>query len=96
MPGTAATRLLQFVAAACLIVTGFADDAKSIVMVESESYVQLNSEKHLLALDDSDVWLVEFFSPMCGSCEEFKSTWIEVAAALNGQALSLVSVVFYA
>ena len=92
----AATRFLQFVVAACFIVSGFADDTKSIVMIESEHYVQLDSEKHISALDDSDVWLVEFFSPMCGSCEEFKSTWIEVAAALNGQALSLVSVVFYA
>ena len=88
MPGPAATRFLQFVVAACFIVSGFADDTKSIVMIESEHYVQLDSEKHISALDDSDVWLVEFFSPMCGSCEEFKSTWIEVAAALNGQVLS--------
>jgi hypothetical protein len=93
MPGpAAATRFLQFVVAACFIVTGFADDTKSIVMVESESYVQLDSEKHISALDDSDIWLVEFFSPMCGSCEEFKSTWIEVAAALNGQVVSRVSI----
>ena len=84
----AATRFLQFVVAACFIVSGFADDTKSIVMIESEHYVQLDSEKHISALDDSDIWLVEFFSPMCGSCEEFKSTWIEVAAALNGQVLS--------
>ncbi len=61
------------------------DDSKSIVMVESEPYVHLDSEKHLAAVDDTDIWLVEFFSPMCGSCTEFKSTWAEVSSALNGQ-----------
>ena len=61
------------------------DDSKSIVMVESEPYVQLNTEKHLAAVDDTDIWLVEFFSPMCGSCTDFKSTWAEVSSALNGQ-----------
>lgn len=78
------TRTLLFFAT-CLVVKGSADDATSIVMVESEPYVQLDAEKHLAALDDPDIWLVEFFSPMCGSCAEFKSTWMEVASALHGQ-----------
>ena len=78
--------LLLLLATVCLVATGSPDDTtKSIVIVESESYEQLDSEKHLAALDDSDIWLVEFFSPMCGSCTEFKSTWTEVASALNGQ-----------
>ena len=83
---SAAHQLLSLLlTAACLAVAAASDDAKSIVMVEADPYVPLDTEKHLAALDDSDVWLVEFFSPMCGSCTDFKSTWVEVASALNGQ-----------
>jgi thioredoxin-like negative regulator of GroEL len=28
-----------------------------------------------LVIDDSRVWAVEFYSPMCGSCTEFSPTW---------------------
>lgn len=28
-----------------------------------------------LVLNDSRVWVVEFYSPMCGSCSEFAPTW---------------------
>ena len=86
MPASAAHQLLSLLlTAACLALAAASDDAKSIVMVEADPYVPLDTEKHLAALDDSDVWLVEFFSPMCGSCTDFKSTWAEVASALNGQ-----------
>lgn len=84
MPALAVTSMSLFFVL-CFIVTGSADDVTSIVMVEADSYVQLDAEKHRAALDDPDIWLVEFFSPMCGSCAEFKTTWMEVAAALNGQ-----------
>jgi hypothetical protein len=77
--------ILLLLATACLVAIGSPDDSKSIVIVEAESYEQLDSEKHIAALDDQDIWLVEFFSPMCGSCADFKSTWTDVASALNGQ-----------
>ena len=65
-------------------------------MVEAEAYALLDSEKHIAALDDQEIWLVEFFSPLCGSCTEFKSTWTEVASALNGQVcLAFVLVMFW-
>ena len=83
---SAAHQLLSLLlTAACLALGAASDDAKSIVMVEADPYVPLDTEKHLAALDDSDIWLVEFFSPMCGSCTDFKSTWAEVASSLNGQ-----------
>ncbi len=86
MPTLAAQGVLLLLAAACFMANASStDDSKSIVMVESEPYVQLNAEKHLAAVDDTDIWLVEFFSPMCGSCTDFKSTWAEVSSALNGQ-----------
>jgi hypothetical protein len=86
MPTLAAQGVLLLLAAACFMANASSsDDSKSIVMVESEPYVQLNTEKHLAAVDDTDIWLVEFFSPMCGSCTDFKSTWAEVSSALNGQ-----------
>ncbi len=75
--------------AAFLISRGSPDDDKSVVMIEVEPYAQLDAEKHIAALDDPDVWLVEFYSPMCGSCAEFKSTWMEVATSLNGQVFFL-------
>jgi thioredoxin-like negative regulator of GroEL len=85
MPESAAPQMLLLFAIACLVAAGSADEATSIVMVEAEPYVQLDTETHLAALEDPDIWLVEFFSPMCGSCAEFKTTWMEVASALNGQ-----------
>lgn len=84
MPSSAVTTLVLLFAA-FLLARASADDATSVVMVEAEPYVQLDAEKHLAALDDQDIWLVEFFSPMCGSCAEFKNIWMEVASALNGQ-----------
>mmetsp|Transcript_29579 Transcript_29579/g.65584 ORF Transcript_29579/g.65584 Transcript_29579/m.65584 type:complete len:145 (+) Transcript_29579:26-460(+) len=35
-------------------------------------------------LEDDKVWLVEFYSSMCGGCTEFAPTWDRVAAALPG------------
>ncbi len=29
-------------------------------------------------VDDLRVWVVEFYSPMCGSCQEFASIWDKV------------------
>jgi hypothetical protein len=90
MPTLASHMIIFLLAAAFFMANASSsDDSKSIVMVESEPYVQLNSEQHLAAVDDTDIWLVEFFSPMCGSCTEFKSTWAEVASALNGQVSGL-------
>jgi thiol-disulfide isomerase/thioredoxin len=80
-------QLLIILTVACVVCRIFADDTKSIVMVEAETYIHLDSEKHLAALDDPDIWLVEFFSPMCGSCADFKPTWNEVASALHGQVM---------
>ncbi|RYG65603.1 hypothetical protein EON64_11585 [archaeon] len=30
-------------------------------------------------VSDERVWLVEFYSPMCGSCQEFAPTWHKIA-----------------
>eukprot|EP01031_Cornospumella_fuschlensis_P038978 gene38978-47417_t len=30
-------------------------------------------------LNDERVWLVEFYSPMCGSCQEFAPIWHKIA-----------------
>ena len=34
-------------------------------------------------VEDSRVWIVEFFSPMCGSCQEFASIWEKVEANMK-------------
>ena len=34
-------------------------------------------------IDDTRVWLVEFYSPMCGSCTEFAPTWAKVESAMK-------------
>lgn len=33
-------------------------------------------------IKDSTVWLVEFFSPMCGSCNDFAPTWTKLEKGL--------------
>lgn len=34
-------------------------------------------------VNDSRVWIVEFYSAMCGGCQEFASTWDRIAEAFS-------------
>jgi hypothetical protein len=34
-------------------------------------------------VNDDRVWLVEFYSPMCGSCSEFAPTWNKIETAMK-------------
>ena len=38
-----------------------------------------------VVVDSKEVYLVEFYSGMCGSCKEFSPIWNEVAASLQGK-----------
>lgn len=33
-------------------------------------------------INDTAVWLVEFYSPMCGSCKDFAPTWAKLEKGL--------------
>eukprot|EP01035_Chromulina_nebulosa_P031200 gene31200-41573_t len=35
--------------------------------------------------EDFAVWLVEFYSPMCGSCKEFSPTWTSLESSLSNK-----------
>ena len=34
-------------------------------------------------LNDNKVWMVEFYSSMCGGCQEFASTWDRITQTFN-------------
>ena len=34
-------------------------------------------------IDDERVWLVEFYSTMCGSCKEFSGVWSKIEASMK-------------
>jgi hypothetical protein len=44
-----------------------------MAVVDSASYKTLGIEA------SADVWLIEFYSDMCGSCKEFKPTFVQLA-----------------
>jgi len=35
-------------------------------------------------IESDELWLVEFFAPWCGHCQQLKPTWEKVAKALKG------------
>ena len=43
-------------------------------------------------LDDSRVWVVEFYSGMCGSCQEFAPTWERLEKSLKSVATGKVNI----
>jgi hypothetical protein len=43
-------------------------------VVDKDTYASLGIES------SDDVWLIEFYSDMCGSCKEFKPTFVELGA----------------
>ena len=53
-------------------------------MVDSDSYKTLDIEA------SGDVWIIEFYSDMCGSCKEFKPTFVELAKGKHQPAPSHV------
>ena len=45
-------------------------------------------------IDDERVWLVEFYSTMCGSCKEFSSVWSKVDASIRSIVTAQVNIDF--
>ena len=43
-------------------------------------------------LKDDRVWLVEFYSPMCGSCTEFAPTWEKISASMKSVATGKINI----
>ena len=45
-------------------------------------------------IDDERVWLVEFYSTMCGSCKEFSTVWEKVDASMRSIVTAQVNIDF--
>ena len=60
--------------AVSLIRTG-AQAGEGLAVVDSDTYKTLGIEA------SADLYLIEFYSDMCGSCKEFKPTFVELADA---------------
>lgn len=43
-------------------------------------------------VDDERVWLVEFYSAMCGGCQEFEPTWIRLETYLTSIATGRINI----
>jgi thioredoxin-like negative regulator of GroEL len=43
-------------------------------------------------LTDEKVWLVEFYSGMCGSCKEFSATWSKVEKSMKSIATAKINI----
>lgn len=43
-------------------------------------------------LEDDRVWLLEFYSPMCGSCTEFSPVWTKLESAAKSMVTSKVNI----
>eukprot|EP00596_Hydrurales_sp_CCMP1899_P011308 CAMPEP_0119043740 /NCGR_PEP_ID=MMETSP1177-20130426/25389_1 /TAXON_ID=2985 /ORGANISM="Ochromonas sp, Strain CCMP1899" /LENGTH=142 /DNA_ID=CAMNT_0007012511 /DNA_START=1 /DNA_END=429 /DNA_ORIENTATION=+ len=43
-------------------------------------------------LSDDRVWIVEFYSSMCGSCKEFSSIWEKVDSSLKSIATAKINI----
>lgn len=43
-------------------------------------------------LEDDRVWLLEFYSPMCGSCTEFSPTWSKLETSAKSIVTSKVNI----
>jgi thiol-disulfide isomerase/thioredoxin len=45
-------------------------------------------------IDDERVWLVEFYSTMCGSCKEFSTVWSQVESSMRSIVTAQVNIDF--
>ena len=41
--------------------------------------------------EDSRVWLIEFYSPMCGSCTEFAPTWTKIESYMKSVSTGILN-----
>jgi len=55
-----------------------AGDGEDVVKLTDKNFKEL-------VLDSNEVWLVEFFAPWCGFCQELASHWAEAATQLKGK-----------
>lgn len=55
--------------------------------------VQLNIDNYKSLIEDTkDTWVVEFFSSMCGTCQEFKPTWEKVIKRVEGAKIGQINI----
>lgn len=43
-------------------------------------------------LNDSNIWLVEFYSEMCGSCKEFSPTWDAITSKVKSLSCGKINI----
>ena len=53
----------------------------SLIAAEQKEWTLEEFKKNVI--EDDRVWLVEFYSGMCGSCKEFAPTWDRIEMSLN-------------
>jgi thioredoxin-like negative regulator of GroEL len=59
----------------------------------NESIFELNPENfNEQVVGDERVWMIEFYSPMCGSCQEFSPTWKKLAQLAKSLAKAEVNI----
>lgn len=52
-----------------------------VVRVASDDFDMTSFKTNVI--DDERVWLVEFYSTMCGSCKEFSGVWSKIEASMK-------------
>lgn len=53
----------------------------SLALILAEEWDPESFKKKVI--DDDKVWLVEFYSPRCGGCQEFSPTWEKVVESMK-------------
>jgi protein disulfide-isomerase A6 len=56
---------------------GFYDSKSPVVKLDSKNFKKL-------VLDSDELWLIEFYAPWCGHCQQLTPTWEKSAKVLKG------------
>eukprot|EP01025_Chloroclados_australasicus_P010141 TRINITY_DN1398_c0_g1_i1.p2 TRINITY_DN1398_c0_g1~~TRINITY_DN1398_c0_g1_i1.p2 ORF type:complete len:161 (+),score=18.69 TRINITY_DN1398_c0_g1_i1:16-498(+) len=54
--------------------------------------VQLDTTNYGLAVSSAEVWVIEFFSPRCSTCEQFDKIWKQIANQLGEVQIGSVNI----
>eukprot|EP00640_Fibrocapsa_japonica_P007566 CAMPEP_0113933590 /NCGR_PEP_ID=MMETSP1339-20121228/735_1 /TAXON_ID=94617 /ORGANISM="Fibrocapsa japonica" /LENGTH=146 /DNA_ID=CAMNT_0000934927 /DNA_START=95 /DNA_END=535 /DNA_ORIENTATION=+ /assembly_acc=CAM_ASM_000762 len=60
-----------------LLVLGFTSSLALLEIKDEAEWKQMHS--------DDKVWLVKFYSEMCGACQEYEPVWLEIVDEMKGQ-----------
>ena len=57
----------------------------------SVTKIDVNNFEELVR-NTNDIWLLEFYSERCGTCQEFEPTWKKVVPKINGVKIGRINI----